>query len=257
MNPIRERLNEGPTIGSWFNLQCPLTAERFGAGGFDWAILDMQHRFVNWSNLVPLMQALQLGGTLSLVRVPRHDPADIMGVLDLGAIGVVVPLVSTPEQAAIVGSAVRYPPHGDRSWGPNRVVLGANTLAHDPYCIVMIETVEGMKNLDAIAATPGIDCLMLGSFDLAIDMKIEQTVIYSGKTPPEIVQATDDLIAACQRHGKVASCGAMRDEEAIDLLRRGIRFLPVGAAHMFMMDGVARQVTEAGRWKKQFSSTAG
>lgn len=96
MNPIRQRLNDGdPSIGTWFNLQCPFAAEQFGSAGFDWVILDLQHRFVHWSNLVPLMQALQLGGTLSLVRVPRHDPADIMGVLDLGAIGVVVPLVST------------------------------------------------------------------------------------------------------------------------------------------------------------------
>ena len=139
--------------------------------------------------------------------------------------------------------------------GPIVWSLG-KTLAHDPYCIAMIETVEGMKNLDAIAATPGIDCLMLGSFDLAIDMGIEQAVIYSGKTPTEIIQATDQMIAACQRHGKIASCGAMNDEEAVDLLRRGIRFLPIGAAHMFMMDAVARQVTEANRWKTQFSGTA-
>ncbi len=257
MNPIRQRLKDGqPTIGSWFNFQCPLAAERFGAGGFDWAILDMQHRFVNWSNLVPLLQALQLGGTPSLVRVPRHDPADIMGVLDIGAIGVIVPLVSTPEQAKIVGDAVRYPPHGNRSWGPNRVVLGADTLAHDPFCIVMIETLEGMNNLDAIAATPGIDGLMMGTFDLAIDMGLDQSEIYSGKAPADIVRATDEMIAACNRHGKIASCGAVSDDEAVDLLNRGIRFLPIGAAHLFMMNAVARQVGEADLWKKQFSSPA-
>jgi 4-hydroxy-2-oxoheptanedioate aldolase len=251
MNPIRRQLNAGsPSIGSWFNLQCPIAAERFGAAGFDWVILDLQHRFVSWHNLIPLLQALQLGGTYSLVRVPRHDPAEIMGVLDIGAVGVVVPLVSTPEQAAIVGNAVRYPPHGNRSWGPNRPVLGENTLDHDPYCIAMIETVEGMNNLDAIAATPGIDCLMLGSFDLAVDMGLSQSTIYSGKTPTEINEAIDLLVAACRRHGKIASCGAMGDEDGADLLERGIRFLPVGAAHLFLLEGVARQMKAVKHWRQ-------
>ena len=220
-------------------------------------ILDLQHRFVHWSNLAPLMQALQLGGTKSLVRVPRHDPADIMGVLDLGAIGVVVPLVSTPEQAKIVGDAVRYPPHGNRSWGPNRPVLGPNTLGHDPYCVVMIETVEGMANIDAIAATPGIDCLMLGSMDLAVDMGIEQGAIYSGKTPPAIREAIDRLVEACRRHGKIASCGAPDDDEAEKLLGQGVRFLPVGAAHLFLMANARRQTSVAEGWRTKFRGAAG
>ncbi len=257
MNPIRQQLQDGhPSIGTWFNLQCPFAAEQFGAAGFDWVILDLQHRFVHWSNLMPLMQALQLGGTKSLVRVPRHDPADIMGVLDLGAIGVVVPLVSTPEQAKIVGDAVRYPPHGNRSWGPNRAVLGADTLAHDPFCVVMIETVEGMRNLDAIAATPGIDCLMLGSMDLAVDMGIPQSAIYSGGTPPEAMAAMDQIIAACQRHGKIASCGVPNDEEAEYLLARGARFIPVGAAHLFLMANARRQAAAAEGWRSQFKAAS-
>ena len=254
MNPIRQQLSDGaPSIGTWFNLQCPFAAEQFGAAGFDWVILDLQHRFVHWSNLMPLMQALQLGGTHSLVRVPRHDPADIMGVLDMGAVGVVVPLVSTPEQAKIVGDAVRYPPHGNRSWGPNRPVLGQDTLRHDPFCVVMIETVEGMRNIDAIAATPGIDCLMLGSMDLAVDMGVPLTEIYSGKTPAAAMEAMDKLIEACLRHGKVASCGVPSDEEAEDLLARGARFVPVGAAHLMLMANARRQAGAAAEWRKRFS----
>ncbi len=254
MNPIREQLREGaPSIGTWFNLQCPFAAEQFGSAGFDWVILDLQHRFVHWGNLVPLMQALQLGGTHSLVRVPRHDPADIMGVLDVGAVGVVVPLVSTPEQAKIVGDAVRYPPHGNRSWGPNRPVLGADTLRHDPFCVVMIETVEGMNNLDAIAATPGIDCLMLGSMDLAVDMGVPLSEIYSGGTPDAAMEAMDTIIDACRRHRKVASCGVPNNAEAEDLLARGARFVPVGAAHLMLMENARRQAGAAAGWRKRFS----
>ena len=254
MNPIRQQLENGaPSIGTWFNLQCPFAAEQFGSAGFDWVILDLQHRFVHWSNLIPLMQALQLGGTHSLVRVPRHDPADIMGVLDMGAVGVVVPLVSTPEQAKIVGDAVRYPPHGNRSWGPNRAVLGPDTLSHDPFCVVMIETVEGMGNIDAIAATPGIDCLMLGSMDLAVDMGVPLKEMYSGGTPAAAMAAMDKLIEACRRHGKVASCGVPNDAEAEDLLARGARLVPVGAAHLFLMANARRQAGAAAEWRKRFS----
>ena len=127
-------------------------------------------------------------------------------------------------------------------------MLGPATLNHAPFCVVTIETVEGMNHVEAIAATPGIDCLMLGGKDLAVDMGLPLTDIYSGKTPPPVMDEMDKLIEACRRHGKIASCGMPTDEEAEDLLACGARLVPVGAAHLFLMANAKRQAGAAERW---------
>jgi 4-hydroxy-2-oxoheptanedioate aldolase len=244
MNPIRRKLADGgATFGSWFSIQCNLAAEKYGGLGFDWVILEMQHGFADWHNVTASLQALQLGGTPALIRIHRHDPAEIGLALDLGAIGVVAPMVSTPEQARAIAEAVQYPPRGNRSFGPNRMVLGANALTHDPFCVVMIETVEGLKNVDAIAAIPGVDCLLLGGYDLALSLGIGEGAIYSGVNPPEIDAALDDIVAACRRHHKIAADIALDTATAENRLSRGVRFLPIGVAHLFMLEAAKRQLT--------------
>lgn len=235
MNPIGELLNGGGAmIGSWYGIRCNLVAERFGAVGFDWVIVDLQHGTASWDGLLSILQSLQLGGTHSLVRVTGHDPAEIGRALDIGAIGVVVPLVSTPEQARLVADAMRYPPHGTRSIGLSRNTLGSDVLGHDPFCVVMIETVEAMCNLDAIVATPGVDCVLLGGADLAVSMGLPSEQVFASLPPQPIVEAMEQLAAACERHGKIAGNAAIDAADVKVLLDRGIRFTPIGAATLFL-----------------------
>ncbi len=113
MNPIRKALEgDAASLGTWYGIRCNLIAERCGAIGFDWVIVDLQHGTATWDGLLSLLQSLQLGGTHSLVRVTGHDPAEIGRALDIGAIGVVVPMVSTAEQAKRVADATRFPRTG-------------------------------------------------------------------------------------------------------------------------------------------------
>ena len=253
MNPIRTVLNGGgATLGSWYGIRCNLIAERYGAVGFDWVIVDLQHGTASWDGLLSLLQSLQLGGTRSLVRVTGHDPAEIGRALDIGAIGVVVPLVSTPEEARLVANATRYPPAGTRSIGQARNTLGGDSLKHDPFCVVMIETVEGMSNLDAIVATPGVDCVLLGGADLAVSMGLPHEQIYSASPPPPVVEAMEKIVAACERHGKVAGNAAVDAADAKGLLSRGIRFIPIGAAAVFLTTAAKRELAECRSVVAQF-----
>lgn len=256
MNPIRTKLDEGcATLGSWYGIRCNLIAERFGAVGFDWVIVDLQHGTASWDGLLSLLQSLQLGGTWSLVRVTGHDPAEIGRALDVGAIGVVVPMVSTPEQARVVADAMRYPPHGTRSIGQARNTLGGEPLKQDPFCVVMIETAEGMANLEAIVATPGVDCVLLGGADLAVSMGLPPEEIYAIAPPPAIVEAMEKLVAACARHCKVAGNAAFVAGDVEALLERGIRFIPVAAATSFLTNAAKRELAACRSIATAFSET--
>lgn len=253
MNPIRTALNNGgATLGSWYGIRCNLIAERYGSVGFDWVIVDLQHGTASWDGLLSLLQSMQLGGTWSLVRVGSHDPAEIGRALDIGAIGVIAPMVSTPEQARVIADAMRYPPHGTRSIGQARNVMGSNPLNHDPFCVVMIETVEGLNNLDAIVATPGVDCVLMGGADLAVSMGLPHEQIFSALPSPPIVEAMEKLVAACDRHGKIAGNAAVDAADAKALLARGIRFIPIGAATTFLMDAAKRELAACRDVVEQF-----
>src|SRR5579871_43877 len=159
MNRIRQALGEGrPSFGAWAVLPSSLTAEFMGGAGFDWVIVDAQHGAVVPGDLVPVIQALQLGGTPAVVRVPWTDAAMIMRVLDFGAAGVLVPMVNSPDDAAACAAALRYPPDGIRSYGQTRPRYASTAEANaDVVLLVMIETVEALANVAAIAETPGVD----------------------------------------------------------------------------------------------------
>lgn len=243
MNPIRTALDSrGATLGSWYGIRCNLIAERYGAVGFDWVIVDLQHGTASWDGLLSLLQSLQLGGAMSLVRVTGHDPAEIGRALDIGAIGIVVPLVSTAEQARLVADATRYPPHGTRSIGQARNTLGGDALTQDPFCVVMIETVEGLNNLEAITATPGVDCVLLGGADLAVSMGLPPEQIYATSPAQPIAEALEKIVAACARHGKVAGNAAVDAAGVTEQLACGVRFIPISAATSFLTNAARREL---------------
>ena len=146
MDKVREAIAAGrPSFGSWLSLADPIAAELIGRAGFDFVIADTQHGGVTWENLLPVLQAVELGGASALVRVGWNDPMQIMRALDLGALGVIVPMVSTPEQAYSAAQAARFPPDGVRSFGRVRShYTSSPDQVAEPLCFVMIETADAM-----------------------------------------------------------------------------------------------------------------
>src|SRR5438067_7231615 len=172
-NTVRRSWREGkPAVGAWLSLPNSFSAELMAQQGFDYLTIDMQHGLIDYADAVHMLQAISTTTVTPFVRVPWNDPATIMKVLDFGAYGVLVPLINTAEDAAKAVAACRYPPVGMRSSGPVRAVHygGADYLAHANDEIVvmgMVETKEGLANLDAICATPGLDAIYIGPSGLA------------------------------------------------------------------------------------------
>jgi len=254
MDKVREALSAGlPTFGAWVTSGDPLIGEVVGKAGYDFVILDGQHGGINWDNLLPMIQSLDLGGTRALVRVQWTDQAQIMRAMDLGALGVVVPMVSTPAQAKLAAEAIRYPPRGVRSFGMVRNYYGVQPLAFEPLCLVMIETAEAMENLDAIAATPGVDGLFVGPVDLALSLGLGPAL----EMRDEVLAAIDKVIAACRRHGKISGSATMGLPYARTLIDRGLQLVAQGNDVGFIRRSAAAEIEQMQGWRDQIKAGKG
>ncbi|HWA60289.1 MAG TPA: aldolase/citrate lyase family protein [Caulobacteraceae bacterium] len=171
---LKARVAAGETaLGAWCMIPGALTAEALGRAGFDWVLVDMQHGCMAYETALDMIRAIDLTGAAPIVRVPWNDPGIIGRVLDAGALGVVIPMIQTAADARAAVDACLYPPAGRRSFGPVRVGLrdgpGYFATANDRVLVIpMIETAEALGEVEAIAATPGVDALFVGPFDLSI-----------------------------------------------------------------------------------------
>jgi 4-hydroxy-2-oxoheptanedioate aldolase len=214
-----------------------LSAELMGGAGFDWVIVDTQHGSVTNADLVRVIQALAIGGTAAVVRVPWTDAATIMRVLDVGAKGVIVPMVNTPEEAALAAAALHYPPEGIRSMGPTRGAFASTAAANeDVVLLVMIETAEALERVDEIAAVPGVDGIFVGPVDLGLSLGLP--LDWTG-TQPEVLEAMDKIVAAAERAGVFVGTVSSSAAHAKDLLARGVKFVSLGADVGYIRMGIA------------------
>lgn len=159
------------SVGVWLTLSDLHSAELAGQMGYDWLCVDLQHGMVDAADLWKILAALSASPTTPIVRVAGNAPDQIGRALDSGALGVIVPMVNTADEARAAAAACRYPPAGTRSCGPVRSAAYSSAdymaTANDQLaCIVMIETPDGLQNVEAIAAVPGVDALFVGPVDL-------------------------------------------------------------------------------------------
>ncbi len=241
MPTLREKMNENaPTFGSWVAIGNTLSAELMGRTGFDWLIVDTQHGGIGEAELLPVLQVLESTGTPALVRINWLDEARIMRAVDLGAAGVIVPMVNTPQDARRAVAAIRYPPQGIRSFGPIRNYFLADEASEQPLCIVMIETEEALENLDAIASTPGLDGLFLGPIDLGYSMGLGLRL----EMPQQVLDAVDRIVAACRRNNLLAGSVALGLANAREQVRRGMQFLTSGNDALFIRRGATQELEQ-------------
>jgi len=214
-NNLKRLWSEGkPTINGWCSIGNPFTAEIMAAQGYDSVTIDVQHGALDYSSALPMLQAMRASGVVPMARVPWLEPGIIMKLLDAGAYGVICPMVSTTEQAAEFVSYMHYPPLGQRSFGPTRVsfAAGANYWgeANDELlAFAMIETAEGMANLEAIAGTPGLDGIYVGPADLTLGLTQGRLAPGFDREEPEMIAALHKIVATCKANGIRAAlhCG--------------------------------------------------
>jgi 4-hydroxy-2-oxoheptanedioate aldolase len=240
MKSLRERWQAGePTLGAWCTIPSPWTAEVAARSGHDWVCVDTQHGLIGYDVMLPMLQAISAGGVPSFVRVQWNEPGAIMKALDAGAGGVIVPMVNSPEEARSVVGACRYPPDGFRSMGPTR----ARTLGGDwrlPICVVMIETVEGVKRADEILAVPGVDVVFVGPSDLAVSAGLDSS--YEGRHP-EHRRLIEAVAESAKAHGVVAGIMCGSAEVAAQWHHAGYQMLAL-ESDTRLLTAASEQITE-------------
>ena len=203
-NKIKQmwKANQCVTLG-WLSVAHGFSAEVMARQGFDALCVDLQHGTAEMKDVAPMLQAISQTDTVPVVRVAWNEPAAIMKALDLGAYGIIVPLVNNAEEAAQAVAACRYPPVGMRSNGPVRAVHygGGDYVANANNEIVvmaMIETKEGLANLDAICATQGPRRRLIGPADLSFALGLPPR----GDDPdPLHSRPCDQILAAAHKAG--------------------------------------------------------
>jgi 4-hydroxy-2-oxoheptanedioate aldolase len=246
---LARRLSAGETVYTgWCALPSPIVSETLAREGFRAVTVDQQHGLWDTAEMAAGVVAIRMAGAAPVVRIPLGAFAQASRALDLGAEGINAPMINTDADAKAFVGAAKFPPLGERSWGPTRAMNLAGISDPKQYLgeanaatvtLAMIETKTAMANLDAIAAVPGIDVLFVGPSDLSIGLTDGKEL----DPHSEVVEsALEKIIAACGKAGKIAGLYCANAERAVACAKRGVRFLAVGSDLGFLRAGTAAQI---------------
>jgi 4-hydroxy-2-oxoheptanedioate aldolase len=216
------------SLGLWLNCADAHAAEVLSHAGCDWICVDLQHGLAEIGDLQRILPGIEKSPAAPVVRV-RANAADQIGrVLDLGAAGVIVPMVGSVAEAEAAAAACRFPPRGVRSCGPVRAAMhdgGYLGTADDAVaCIVMIETASGLDDVEAIAAIEGVDALFVGPFDLSYAIGVGPR----GMGGQAFTAALARIRDAAHGAGKAVGIFGASAEAAAKALGEGFDFASVG-----------------------------
>jgi len=246
-NKLKEIWARGDAVvNGWLSIPSAFSAEVMSHQGFDSLTIDMQHGVVDYQVAVTMLQGISTTGVTPLARVPWNDPATIMKALDLGAYGILVPLINTAEDAAKAVAACRYPPVGMRSSGPVRAIHYGGpdyvAKANDEIVVMgMVETKEGLANLDAICATPGLDAVYIGPADLSFALGLPPG---PDKTDELHMSTCDRIRDAAHKHGIKACMHCASAAFAAGAVKRGFDLIMLTSDLASMIAGVRRQLDD-------------
>jgi 4-hydroxy-2-oxoheptanedioate aldolase len=269
---FKKQLREGrPKIGLFLNSHSPTVADQMAHSGYDWLLVDSQHGPMGFETLSTMLGAISNGGAKSLVRVAGyHDRGGIQQSLDLGADGVLVPYINTAEEARQAVSCCKYPTAGTRSvYFPQRSMNKAGLLgyaggANDNTIVALqVETADCIKNIDEIAAVPGVDLLFLGQNDLCMSMGLFEKYKFPDMyTSPELTAATDKLKAAAKKNNVILGLFLFGTARVGEFLEKGFPLISLGndlhhmltQATAYVKDVEAVSKTKGKAWSRRDTS---
>lgn len=230
-NPVRETLlSGGVSVGSFLGLQSPNVAELLGHAGFQWLMIETEHNALDMSGVEQMIRAIETTPAVPMVRAPANDPVFIQRAIDVGAMGVMVPLVRTVEDVERLVSITRFPPEGTRGFGGLRASQytfdneGCFRQSNDRIVVVpIIETKEALENIDQIAAVPGVDVLMMGPFDLYLSLGLDPFQ----QPLPEGEEAFERVLAAGRKHNVAVGAAYGSADQLMARREQGFRMLAV------------------------------
>lgn len=243
MNKLKRLLKDGKSaVGSWIGFCDPYSAELMAKAGFDWLLIDMEHFPLGREALRTILMACTGSDSAAVVRVPTNSREYISAALDLGAQGVMIPMINSLADAQKAVEFSRYPPRGRRGMGPIRASNYMSDFeryrkeANDELALfVQIETPEGVANASQILSVEGIDGLFIGNGDLA-------SFINGGQPSPEVDRVVDDLIVLAKSMSLPAGLPTWSPEEFRDYEQRGAQLLTIGSDMAFMAQAARTQL---------------
>jgi 4-hydroxy-2-oxoheptanedioate aldolase len=249
-NRLRELWAAGrPATAGWCSMPGGFSTEIMASMGWDTVIIDTQHGMIGYPDMLAMLQAISTTAATPLVRVSWNSPGEIMRALDSGAYGVICPMINDAAECAAFVQACRYPPDGYRSSGPTRAAIygGADYQAKangEMLTFAMVETAQGLANVEAIVATPGLDGVYIGPSDLSLAL---------GGPPgqdsdaPGLMAAFDRILAACKAAGVRVGVHTNSVAYSQKMIARGFDLVTVGSDTRFLGSG-RRESAEMRAW---------
>jgi 4-hydroxy-2-oxoheptanedioate aldolase len=249
---LANRLGQGkPVFTAWCGLPDPLLAGSVAQeAGVDAVVLDLQHGMIDVLAASRAIALVAAAGKPALPRIPVGEFGTASRLLDAGAAGIIAPMINTVEDAARLAAALKYPPVGERSWGPMPALaltgLGANAYFAQANGFVrsfaMIETRQALDRIDAILAVDGIDAIFIGPSDLSIGLSGGAAL---NADSAEVNAAIDHALARARAASKLAGIYAPTGEVAADYARRGYDLVSVGSDLGHLRSGTAAAFARA------------
>jgi 4-hydroxy-2-oxoheptanedioate aldolase len=211
----------------------------------------MQHGAIDIVTAIRGINAVALVGTPAIVRVPVGDFAGASRMLDAGAAAVIAPMINSGDDARRFASFAKYPPMGERSWGPGRAMALAgntdqvdylHTANSDQLAIAMVETLEALNALDEILKVPGIDGVLVGASDLSIALSNGGTI---DMTSTEVLNAVDRIVKSCRTHNKIAMMACKDSRSANEMSALGFQVTSMANDTTIITRGVEALLTAA------------
>jgi 4-hydroxy-2-oxoheptanedioate aldolase len=206
-NAVKQLFRQAkPALCAWCSIGNPYSAETLGHAGFDAVVIDLQHGMIFLDQAMPMLSAISSTPATPLVRISENQFFEANKMLDAGAYGIICPMIDDVASAQRFVSACRYPPAGRRSFGPTRGLLygGADYFEHandEILTLGMIETPQGLENLDRIAAVDGLDGIFIGPSDLSLALGAPPLPDW---TRDPLRSAIDRILETTRNHGKMA-----------------------------------------------------
>jgi 4-hydroxy-2-oxoheptanedioate aldolase len=249
---LADALSQGkPIFSAWCGLPEPAIAGYLAReAGIDAVVLDMQHGVIDFLNATRAIPLVAAAGKPCVPRIPVGDFATASRLLDAGAAGIIAPMINTVEDARRLAAFMKFPPMGERSWGPHPALTLTGLPPGDYFrtansflrSFAMIETREALDLIDDILAVDGIDAVFIGPSDLSIGLSRGSALDPNGS---EVNAALDHALARAKAAGKIAGIYAPNGERAADFAKRGYPFISVGSDLGFLRAGAATMMNAA------------
>ena len=238
---LKQKLkNNELTLGSWIMMGNQMSIEVMALAGFEWLVVDIEHTAINMETVQMLITTIQANGMKALVRVSKNEEVVIKKVLDIGADGIIVPMVNSKEDAEQAVSFAKYPPFGKRGVGLYRAQKYGTKFEEykkwvedELVIIAQIEHIDAVNNIGSIISTEGIDGTIIGPYDLSGSMG------YPGDFEREDVkEAVEKVLDSCKKYNIPAGFHVVDTEpEKLNLkIKQGCTFLAYGIDYFFMRD---------------------